>query len=154
MSSKRRQCRNHPDVFCYICGEYMLAKYRFNVRDFTKRAYKAYFGIKLGDQNKSLATPKVCKQCTEMLCRWIQGKANSMRFGFLWYGWTQKSPQRLLFLHCRYDWKESVQEERLVLSWYTVCATTSTTLHWSSSSCFHLLTWSHCRWNTAGSNGR
>ena len=24
MSSKRRQCRNHPDVFCYICGEYVL----------------------------------------------------------------------------------------------------------------------------------
>ena len=49
MSSKRRQCRNHPDVFCYICGEYMLAKYRFNVRDFTKRAYKDSFGRKLGD---------------------------------------------------------------------------------------------------------
>ena len=36
MSIKRRQCRNNPDVFCYICGEYIMAKYRFNVRDFTK----------------------------------------------------------------------------------------------------------------------
>ena len=35
MSTKRRQCRNNPDVFSYICGEYMIAKYRFNVRDFT-----------------------------------------------------------------------------------------------------------------------
>ena len=41
MSTKRRQCRNNPDIFCYICGEYMMAKYRFNVRDFTKRAYEA-----------------------------------------------------------------------------------------------------------------
>ena len=49
MSTKRRQCRNNPDAFCCICGKYMMAKYRFNVRDFTKRAYEAYFGMKLGD---------------------------------------------------------------------------------------------------------
>ena len=75
------QFRNHPDVFSYICGEYMLAKYRFNVRDFTKRAYKVYFGIKLGDQDKCWAPHKVCKQCTETLHRWTQCKATSMRFG-------------------------------------------------------------------------
>ena len=46
MSTKQRQCRNNPDVFCYICGEYMMANYRFNVRDFSKRAYDAYFGMK------------------------------------------------------------------------------------------------------------
>ena len=27
MSTKQRQCRNNPDVFCYICGKYMMAKY-------------------------------------------------------------------------------------------------------------------------------
>ena len=70
MSTKRRQCRNNTDVFCYICGEYMMAKYRFNVRDFTKRAYEAYFGMKLGDQNKSWAPHKVCKHCTETLRFW------------------------------------------------------------------------------------
>ena len=48
MSIKQRQCRNNPDVFCYICGEYMMAKYRFNVRNFIKIAYEAYFGMKLG----------------------------------------------------------------------------------------------------------
>ena len=41
MSSKQRQCQNHPDAFCYICGKYILEKYRYNVRDFTKKAYKA-----------------------------------------------------------------------------------------------------------------
>ena len=46
MSTKRRQCRNNSGIFCYICGEYMMAKYQFNVRDFTKRAYEAYFGMK------------------------------------------------------------------------------------------------------------
>ena len=81
MSSKRRQCQNHPDVFCYICGEYMLAKHHFNVRDFTKRAYKAYFGIKLEDEDKSWAPHKVCKQCAETMHRLNHGKATSMRFG-------------------------------------------------------------------------
>ena len=52
MSTKRRQCRNNPNVFCYICGEYVMAKYRFNVTDFTQKAYEAYFGMKLGDQDK------------------------------------------------------------------------------------------------------
>ena len=27
MSTKRRQCQNNPDIFCYICGEYMMTKY-------------------------------------------------------------------------------------------------------------------------------
>ena len=80
MSTKQKQCRNNSDVFCYICGEYMMAKYRFNVRDFTKRTYEAYFGMKLGDQDKSWAPHKVCKHCTETLRFWIQGKIISMRF--------------------------------------------------------------------------
>ena len=82
MSFKQKQCRNHPDVFCYICGECVLEKYCFNVRDFTKKAYKAYFGIKLGDQVKSCAPHKVCKQCTKTLLRlWTKGEVSSMRFG-------------------------------------------------------------------------
>ena len=39
-STKRRQCRNNSDVFCYICAEYMLAKYRFNVRNLPRELKK------------------------------------------------------------------------------------------------------------------
>ena len=67
MSIKQRQCQNNPDVFRYISGKYMIAKYRFNVRDFTKRAYEAYFGMKLGDQEKSWTPHKMCKHCIEAL---------------------------------------------------------------------------------------
>ena len=76
MSTKRRQRRNIPDVFCCICGEYMIAKYRFNVRDFTRRVYEAYFGMKLGDQDKSWAPHKVCEHCTETLRFWTQVKVS------------------------------------------------------------------------------
>ena len=83
MDSKRirRCCLNDPDIFCYICGEYMAKEHRFNVRDVTKKAYQAYFGMKLGDQDKSWSPHKVCKYCTETLRLWTQGKAKSMKFG-------------------------------------------------------------------------
>ena len=76
ITTKRRQCQNNPDVFCYICGGYIMAKYQFNVR-----ADEAYFGKKLGDQDKSWALDKVCKHCTETLHFLTQGKVSSMRFG-------------------------------------------------------------------------
>ena len=71
----------NPDLFCYICGEYMMAKYRFNERDFTQRAYEVYFGMKLGVQDKSWAPHKVCKHSRETLRFWTQVKVSSMRFG-------------------------------------------------------------------------
>ena len=58
-----------------------MAKFQFNVRYFTRRAYEAYFGIKLVDQEKSLAPHKVCKHSTETLRFWTHGKVSSMRFG-------------------------------------------------------------------------
>ena len=65
-----------------------MAKCRFNERNFIKRAYEAYFGMKLGDQDKSWTPHKECEHCIETLRFWTQGKVNSMRFGFgsLWYG--------------------------------------------------------------------
>jgi hypothetical protein len=47
-------CINSHDIFCYICGRYMVLKQGQNITDF------AYFGIKLGDQDKDWAPHKVC----------------------------------------------------------------------------------------------
>ena len=80
MTTERRQCRSNPDVFCYICGENMMAKYRFNMRDFTKRAYAPYFSMKLGNQDSSWPPHKVCKHCTETLRFCTHGKVSSMQF--------------------------------------------------------------------------
>ena len=70
MSTKRRQCLNNSNIFSHIYGKSMMAKYRFNVRDFTKRDYEAYCGMKSGDQDKSWAPHKVCKHCAETLGFW------------------------------------------------------------------------------------
>ena len=64
----------------------MKKEHRFSVRDFTKRAYEAYFGMKLGDQDKQWARHKVCKNCTDTLRFWTQGKVKALRFGLPWFG--------------------------------------------------------------------
>ena len=59
----------------------MKKEHRFNMRDFRKRAYETYFGMKLGDQDKQWAPHKVCKNCTDTLRLWTQVKVKAMRFG-------------------------------------------------------------------------
>ncbi|XP_049957523.1 uncharacterized protein LOC126474131 [Schistocerca serialis cubense] len=81
MSSSCRLCVNHLDEFCYICGEYVLQKNRKNITPFVKEAYLAYFGIKLGDQDKAWAPHKVCKCCVECLRQWTKRKRKSLNFG-------------------------------------------------------------------------
>ena len=80
MASARRSCRNKPNVFCYICGEYTSAPHRKPVKSFITRTYHAYFGIKLADQDKAWAPHTVCKACTEILRGWINGK-RCLNFG-------------------------------------------------------------------------
>ena len=65
---------HHPDVFCYICGEYILKASRKPIFEFVKRAYVGYFGVKLRDQDKLWAPHIVCKTCTEHLRQWTNGK--------------------------------------------------------------------------------
>ncbi|QQP52525.1 Uncharacterized protein FKW44_004703, partial [Caligus rogercresseyi] len=72
---------NNPDVFCYICGEYTLSGNRRNITGFVKRAYMAYFKVKLGDQDKSWAPHTVCKTCVEYLRLWTKGTKTSLKFG-------------------------------------------------------------------------
>ena len=81
MASSRRSCKNKPDIFCYICGEYTIVPNRNPVTSFVKRAYHAYFGIKLGDQDKAWAPHMVCKACTEYLRQWSKGKKSCLKFG-------------------------------------------------------------------------
>ena len=55
MATRRRQCENRPDAFCYICGCFTLIRQRRNITSFVRRAYKAYFELALEDQDKKWA---------------------------------------------------------------------------------------------------
>ncbi|GFV38650.1 uncharacterized protein TNCV_4412041 [Trichonephila clavipes] len=67
-----RGCVNSPNCFCYICGSYTVTKQQRNISNFVQKVYFAYFGIKLGDQDKSWAPHVVCSVCVEELRQWFQ----------------------------------------------------------------------------------
>lgn len=47
-----RKCVNTVDNFCYICGEVTFANQKKSITSQVKKAYHAYFGCKVGDQDK------------------------------------------------------------------------------------------------------
>ena len=75
-----RGCKNSADIFCYICGSYAVKKQQQNITSFVKQAYETYFGIKLGDQDKSWAPHRVCRTCVESLRHWSKGKKRALPF--------------------------------------------------------------------------
>ena len=76
-----RKCENSADKFCYICGEFTTADMRCNITSNVKKLYHAYFGFKLGDQDKPFAPHIVCQCCTSKLHMWSAKKIKSLPFG-------------------------------------------------------------------------
>ena len=81
MTSKRRKCCNDPDIFCYICDCFTLPPQRRNTNSFIKKIYLAYFGVPLGDQDKSWVPHQVFTTCVKTLRSWSQGKNAKLKFG-------------------------------------------------------------------------
>ena len=78
-----RGCLTSPNTYCYICGKLVVKKQWRNITDFVKKnhPYYAYFGVKLGDQDKDWALHIVCSICMEELRQWTKDKKKSIRFG-------------------------------------------------------------------------
>ena len=79
-SSRSSKCKNKTDTFCYICGVYTFPRQRRNILLFVKRAYKAYFQVPLGDQDKKWTPHVVYHNCEEMLRDWTKGKRKGFYF--------------------------------------------------------------------------
>ena len=79
-SSTSRKCKNKADAFRYICGVYTFPRQRRNILLFVKRAWKAYFQVSLGDQDRKLAPHIVCHNCEELLRDWTKEKRKSLPF--------------------------------------------------------------------------
>lgn len=75
-----RKCLNSSDSFCYICGEYTLKSSRATMTPLVKKAYKLYFGCKIGDQDKTWAPHICCVHCAVNLRAWLNGNRPSMPF--------------------------------------------------------------------------
>ena len=83
--------KTKADLFCYICGIYTLTRQRRNISLFVKRAYKAYFQVPLGDQEKKWVPNIVCHNCEKMLRDWTKGKGLLFGIRYLWCGVNRKS---------------------------------------------------------------
>ena len=86
-----RCCKNSPDAFCYICGKLTYSSERKEISYFIKRAYLAYFGIPLGDQDKPWAPHVICCICYSLLHAWTNKKPNRhlrFRIPMLWCKWS------------------------------------------------------------------
>ncbi|XP_066463509.1 uncharacterized protein [Eleutherodactylus coqui] len=75
-----RNCKNSPDAFCYICGQFTLLSQRRKITPEISKIYKLYFGCPLGDQDKKWAPHVVCTGCSSLLRDWLNKQKPSFRF--------------------------------------------------------------------------
>ena len=76
-----KKCTSSTNSFCYICGDFTVAGDRCNITMNIKKLYHAFFGIKLGDQDKDFAPYVACNSCASKLRMWYQKKLKSLPFG-------------------------------------------------------------------------
>lgn len=78
-----RGCRNSPDSFCYVCGFYVGPKHvSHKIVKGAKYwiAYRLYFGMSMGDQDKPWAPHVICGSCRSNLDAWLRGARKAMPF--------------------------------------------------------------------------
>ena len=80
MKKANRGCINHPDNFCYICGQFTTRDQRKNLSSKVKVAYHRYFGVRVSDQERTWAPHICCTVCYVGLTQWLNGKRKSMPF--------------------------------------------------------------------------
>lgn len=77
--SQLELCKTSPNCFCYICGKFNLDKKEITKRH--KRAYYAYFGVKIRDQKNYFVPHFLCFGCDRTLLMWMNG-ASGYEFKF------------------------------------------------------------------------
>ena len=87
---------NDPGNFCYTCGEFTPKANRKLISDFYKKAYRAYFQVELGDQDKKWAPHIICKTCFENMRLWTSGKLKSLGHAIPMIWWEPQNH----FNHC------------------------------------------------------
>ena len=81
-----RGCRYSADIFCYVCDEIFAKKAKKQCLSKCIRAtkaYHAYFGMPVGDQDKRWAPHVICEYCHRTLEGCLRGEKRAMRFAIL-----------------------------------------------------------------------
>ena len=109
--SVKRPCKVSSDFFCYVCGYYISQRQKkHKVIPETKFfiAYEAYFGMKMGDQDKSWAPHFCCGSCRSTLEGWMRGSRKRMPFAIprIWREPTNHRDDWWTFPHTKRQRKE------------------------------------------------
>ena len=87
MTSSRASV-NDTNSFCYACDQFTITRNCKEIDNFYKKAYFAYFNVKLGYQDKPWAPHYVCNTCKEHIQHWTGGKRKSLSFGIPMIWWA------------------------------------------------------------------
>ncbi|XP_031628260.1 uncharacterized protein LOC116344036 [Contarinia nasturtii] len=80
MTSKSFACKNNPDDFCYICGEYDSVSVKKRLSKAHETAFLAYFGYGICDQNSQWVPHLICKSCHLGLLKWMNDCGGGLSF--------------------------------------------------------------------------
>lgn len=80
MTIESTECKNNPDDFCYVCGEYNSTVVKKPITTAHERAYLSYFGFGICDQNKSWVPHFLCKNCHLGLLKWMNDCGGGLSF--------------------------------------------------------------------------
>lgn len=65
-----KECLNHPDSFCYVCGQFSFKFQRRNFTPYVKKCYQECFGFSVGQQEKAWAPHTCCVTCVNSFTDW------------------------------------------------------------------------------------
>ena len=65
-----RQCSNHPNKFCYICGHLTFEHQKILINKNVLSLYKKYFEFLISHKDRPCAPHIVCASCYTALKRW------------------------------------------------------------------------------------
>jgi hypothetical protein len=73
-------CKNSSNLFCVVCGEFIVAKYARPFTDLVRKKYEECFGISTNSFNNSWTPKNICSYCLLGLNKWKSGDKRTKRF--------------------------------------------------------------------------
>jgi len=71
------QCKNDPNIFCYVCADFVVKKNRRKINDRVKSMYVECFGTQISDDITEWTPSFICSACYAMCNRWHANKDKS-----------------------------------------------------------------------------
>ena len=80
-TSRKFTCKNDPDLFCFVCGHFILKTTGRKITDEIKYEYLQYFGFALVNEDKPWTPSLICSNCRLILNKWSSGEETYFSFG-------------------------------------------------------------------------